>query len=166
MNAILEKVDPFMDRIVLSLLPFFVTTAASLQDARTAILSALASYGARTEAELVEAGQVLGLGLAALKSLGKSAVEGTSLATRLRLRGNANALVRSKKHCQQALTDSLAGEVAEHPPRYGEPQAEEEPFPDLAGAIQHARVMAQEAQRQASPLKTEPSKAAAAQTSP
>ena len=158
MTAILDKVDPIMERIVLSLLPFFINTMTNVEEAGIAIMHALASYGARTEAEMVEAAQVLGLGLAALKSLGELAMEGTSIAMRLRLRGNANALLRSKKHSQQALTDSLANELPDARQHDADPA--DGAYPDIAEAIRHARIMSQEARRQSTPLQTAPAQAA------
>ncbi len=144
MTAFADQIDPFMEVIVVSLMPFFVATSATLDEARGAILAALASYGARTQAELAEAAQVLALGLATLESLSEATISGTSVTTRLRLRGNANALNRSKKQCQQALTDSLGTEPAEPAATAsGEPEA------DLGAAIRHARAMANLATNQA-----------------
>ena len=103
--------NAFMERIILSLLPFFIATTPDLDRARAAIVNAIRSYGARTQAEINEVAQILALGFCTVDSLAESTGIGMSVNKRLRLRGNATALVRSKKSCQQALADSLYMEI-------------------------------------------------------
>ena len=105
--------NAFMERIILSLLPFFIATTPDLDRARAAIVNAIRSYGARTQAEINEVAQILALGFCTVDSLAESTGIGMSVNKRLRLRGNATALVRSKKSCQQALADSLYMEIVE-----------------------------------------------------
>jgi hypothetical protein len=103
--------DIFMERIIISLLPFFLATTANLSEARAAIVYALGSYGARTQSEISEAAQIIALGFCTVDSLAESTEIGMSVNKRLRLRGSATALVRSKKSCQQALANSIDMEV-------------------------------------------------------
>jgi hypothetical protein len=97
--------NAFMERIILSLLPFFRAATPDPDEARAAVVGALASYGARTQHDLTETAQILALGFSTVDSLSDSTDNGMPVEIRLRLRGNAIALVRSKKTCQQALSD-------------------------------------------------------------
>jgi hypothetical protein len=136
--------DIFMERIIISLLPFFLATTANLSEARAAIVYALGSYGARTQSEISEAAQIIALGFCTVDSLAESTEIGMSVNKRLRLRGSATALVRSKKSCQQALANSIDMEV-ERPAQ---------PSPAQPSPVQHSPV-------QHSPVQPEPIRAEA-----
>ena len=113
--------DGFLERIVFSLLPYFAATLPDLQDARHAIVGALTGYAARTRAEILEAAQIVAYSFTALDSLGEAAKQDVSLPMRLRLRGQAIALNRSKKQCQTSLADSLCYDAVEAAPLRAEP---------------------------------------------
>jgi hypothetical protein len=98
--------NAFMERIILSLLPFFLVATPDRDEARAAIVGALASYGACTQHDLTETAQILALGFSVVDSLAESTGGGVSITKRLRLRGAAVALIRSKKTCVQALSDN------------------------------------------------------------
>lgn len=98
--------NAFMERIILSLLPFFIAATQDPDEARAAVVGALASYGARTQHDLTETAQILALGFSTVDSLAESTNSAMPVNKRLRLRGNAATLVRSKKTCQQALSNS------------------------------------------------------------
>jgi hypothetical protein len=115
----------FIQRIAQSLLPFFLATTPNAEEAGIAIVQALNDYGARTESEFTEAAQILALGFCTVDTLAESAAPGLSVNKRLRLRGSAAALVRSKKTCQQALTSSLG---TEHPDSAQPDSAERDPI--------------------------------------
>ena len=139
--------NAFMERIILSLLPFFIATTPDLDRARAAIVNAIRSYGARTQAEINEVAQILALGFCTVDSLAESTGIGMSVNKRLRLRGNATALVRSKKSCQQALADSLYMEIVE--PARPEPIDIEPEATALAVATVQAREKMQHPDRPA-----------------
>ena len=145
----------FMERIILSLLPFFIASTADLDEARAAIVDAIASYGARTQGEITEAEQILALGFCTVDSLAEFTDSGMSVNKRLRLRGTASALVRSKKSCQQALADSLYMEVAE--PAQPDQVRAEARAAALFAAMQRMRDRAQ--QRENQPAATTPKQA-------
>lgn len=100
----------FTERLVLALTPCFadITDPAAR---RTEILAALASYGARTCAELLHAAQAIAFGIGALDLLGRAASAEMSDSLRLRTRSAANALHRSANRAQAALRKSLACDV-------------------------------------------------------
>jgi hypothetical protein len=101
--------SPFLDRLVLFLMPYFVAVAPDHATARSEILSTLASYGARTRAELFTAAQVLAFVLSALDVLAEAkTVQEMTATTRLRYRGCANALNRICQQNEKALAKRLA----------------------------------------------------------
>jgi hypothetical protein len=124
-DAVMTPLKPtqnaFMERIILSLLPYFAATLSDGQDVRDTIICALSGYAARTRAEILEAAQILAYSFTALDSLAEAASEDVSLPMRLRLRGQTNALNRSKKQCQTALADSLCMDAVESAPLHLEP---------------------------------------------
>ena len=113
--------NAFLERIILSLLPFFLVATPDRDEARAAVVGALASYGARTQHDFTETAQILALGFSTVDSLAESTDGGMSINKRLKLRSNAVALVRSKRTCAQALSvnryvsDSPYPGVAESP---------------------------------------------------
>jgi len=98
--------NAFRERIILSLLPFFLVATPNRDEARAAVVAALTSYGARTQHDLTETAQILALGFSTVDSLADSTDRELEINTRLKLRANAVALVRSKKTCAQALSDN------------------------------------------------------------
>ena len=107
--------NAFMDRIVLSLLPFFLVATPDPGEARAAVVGALASYGARTQHDLTETAQILALGFCTVNSLAKSTGSDMSVNKRLRLRGNA---VARQRGCAGPLQKNLSAGTVQ-PPVYG-----------------------------------------------
>jgi hypothetical protein len=105
--------SPFLDRLVLFLMPYFIAVAPDRATARAEILETLAAYGARTRAELFTAAQVLAFGLSALDVLAEAkTIEEMPAATRLRYRSCANALNRTCQQNEKALAKRLACDAA------------------------------------------------------
>ena len=101
----LLKKDGFLDKVVLSLLPYFTAAVPDPRNARDTIVKALMAYAIRTEAEILEAAQIVAYSFTALDNMGEAATPGVSLPMRLRLCGQTSALNRSKRQCQTALAD-------------------------------------------------------------
>jgi hypothetical protein len=121
---------PFLDRIVLFLTPYFLTIAPDPALARADILETLASYGARTRAEMLAAVQIIALGFAALDTLAeaKTMAQDLSPSLRIRYRGCANSLNRSAQLQEKILAKRLASD----PPEASHPTAE--PINDVPDA--------------------------------
>jgi hypothetical protein len=100
--------SPFLERLIRLLLPFFLGVCPDLDSARAEILETLASYGAQTRAQLLNAAQIIAFGLAALDMLHEAKTTDMSPSMRLRFRGCANNLNRSSKQNEQTLTKRLA----------------------------------------------------------
>jgi hypothetical protein len=94
----------FLDTIVMRLVPWFLTVAdGSLEAARQAALSLLASYNVETEEEIRLAAEITSFGFSALAALSSSLDPDLPLNAVIRLRGSANALHRSAHQCQRTL---------------------------------------------------------------
>jgi hypothetical protein len=93
------------DQVVRSLTPFFLDAAhGNDTDASAAADAMIAGFNPQSTEELMLAAQVVVYGLAGLDSLRRSAAEpDLSVATHLRLRGNANAMQRAAQQCRRAL---------------------------------------------------------------
>jgi hypothetical protein len=120
----------FLDRILTLLAPLFLAaTGGDMVAARDAVRSTLASYHARTDAELRLAALVIAFGFGALDALGKAVDPDLSLNQVLRLRGNATALSRAS-HQNQAVLDRL------HKVGPAEPAPEPGAEPDLPASVE------------------------------
>ncbi len=95
--------DPIIERIVLSLVPFFAGVSDDPAAVRRAIVDSLDEFGTTNHAELLLAAQVIAFGLAALDTLAEAHAGGHPDALRMRLRGCANTLHRSVRMCESAL---------------------------------------------------------------
>jgi hypothetical protein len=103
--------SPFLDRLVLFLMPYFLAVAPDHATARSEILETLAAYGARTRAELFTAAQILAFGFSALDVLAEAkTIQEMPAPTRLRYRNCANALNRICQQNEKALAKRLACE--------------------------------------------------------
>lgn len=99
--------DILMSRLVASLVPMLLSSSGGdITLARGAAIETVNAYRPRNHADLIAIAQIIAFGLAALSSLGFSMVDGLSLATTLRLRGNANALNRSAEQNRRALSQT------------------------------------------------------------
>jgi hypothetical protein len=100
--------SPFLEQLIRFLLPYFTDVCADLEAARGEILETLASYGARTRAELLNAAQVIVHSLASLDMLHEAKTTEMSHSMRLRFHGCANTLSRSSQKHEQMLAKRLA----------------------------------------------------------
>ncbi len=100
---------PFLNRLVIYLLPYFLAVTADEENAKAEVLETLASYGARTRAELVKAVQIIAFSFSALDVLAEAKMGGSRLPPTLRLRylGCANALNRHGEHSEKMLEKRL-----------------------------------------------------------
>lgn len=103
--------SPFLERLLRFLIPYFTGVTADLRAARAEALETLASYGARTRAEMLSAVQIIVFSLAALETLDEAQTAEMSPALRLRFRGCANNLNRSSQKTEQTLAKRLACDV-------------------------------------------------------
>jgi hypothetical protein len=102
------QASPFLERLIRFLIPFFVSVTADSEAARAEILETLASYGARTRAELLNAVQILAFSLSSLDMLHEAKTTDMSPSLRLRFRSCANTLSRSAQKNEQTLAKRLA----------------------------------------------------------
>jgi cell division septation protein DedD len=102
---------PFLHRLVRFLLPYFLGVCPDLDSARAEILETLASYGARTRSELLNAAQIIAYGLSGLDVLHEAKTTEMSASLRLRYRGCANTLNRASQKNEQALNRRLAQDI-------------------------------------------------------
>ena len=112
------QVSPFLERLLAFLIPYFTGPSftgitADLAAARAEALETLASYGARTRAELLCAVQIIVFSFAALETLAEANTPGMSPSMRLRYRGCANNLNRHCQKTEQTLAKRLACDVPE-----------------------------------------------------
>ncbi len=105
------QASPFLERLLRFLMPYFTGVTPDLAAARAEALETLASYGARTRAELLNAAQIIIFGLCALETLGEATSLEMSPSLRLRFRGCANNLNRSGQKTEQTLLKRLACDV-------------------------------------------------------
>ena len=106
------QASPFLERLLAFLIPYFLGFSADLAAARAEALETLASYGARTRAELICAVQIILFSFAALDTLAAANMPEMSPSMRLRFRGCANNLNRSSQKTEQALAKRLAADDA------------------------------------------------------
>jgi hypothetical protein len=62
----------FVEYLIHTLMPFFLDIAPDIDTARSEILQTLASYGARTRAEFLNAAQIIACSLSAMDALGEA----------------------------------------------------------------------------------------------
>ena len=122
------QVTPFLEGIILFLVPYFRAIFPNPATARAECIETLASYGARTRAELINAVQIIAFNLTTLDTLAEAKESDMSLSMRLRYRGCANNLNRSSHQNETTLAKRLAAD----PPPPPEPAVE--PINDLTEA--------------------------------
>ncbi len=129
----------FLESIIAFLLPYVMTAAKDVRDARNEIIETLGSYGTRTRAEMLQAAQIIALGMTTLDVLAEAKTAEMSQSMRLRYRSCANGLNRSTLRTEQALDERLAHDLpAEAPETMPEP-INDLPDADLEVAMEHAR---------------------------
>jgi hypothetical protein len=145
--------DILMNLIIVLLAPMFLTAAnGDIIFARMAALETINAYRSQTHAELIVVAQIVACGLAALGSLSLSMADDISFVMTLRLRGNANALMRSAEQARRALKEIRPGSVPS-----ADPQQDEAPLsPD--DEREEAEVIASVAAAQKLAAEFEPSR--------
>jgi hypothetical protein len=100
----LHPADILLNLIAAILAPMFLTaTNGDINIARIAAIETIRTYSPRNNADLIAIAQIVACGLAALGSLSLSMADDISLSMTIRLRGNANALMRSAETHRRAL---------------------------------------------------------------
>src|SRR3984957_13869494 len=110
----------FLETIIACLMPYFAGEATT-QEARSEIIDTLASYATRTRAEMLQAAQIIALGMTTLDVLAEAKTAEMSQSMRIRYRGCANGLNRSTLNTEKALDRRLDCEL---------PAATPEPVPE------------------------------------
>src|SRR4051794_33112876 len=80
------KPSPFLDHLVSFLLPYWATFTEDYAVARADVEETIASYGARTRAELLNAVQIIANSFAALEMLAQAKLQGQLLSPTMHLR--------------------------------------------------------------------------------
>ena len=106
--AVPLKPSAFLETVIAFLLPHFSAAAADIDDARSEIIDTLASYATRTRAELLQAAQIIALGMTTLDVLAEAKTADMSMSMRIRFRGCANGLNRAVLNTEKSLDRHLA----------------------------------------------------------
>jgi hypothetical protein len=117
-----------LESIIAFLLPYFGILGLDDAEARIEIIETLASYATRTRAEMLQAAQIIALGMTTLDVLSEAKSTEMSQAMRIRYRGCANGLSRTVLNTEKALDQRLANDLPAAP----------EPMPELANDLQDA----------------------------
>ena len=128
---------PLLERLICFLLPYFTDLLPDPEAARTEILETLASYGARTRAELLHAARIIAFSMTTLDVLHEAKTTEMSQSMRLRYCGCANNLDRSSRQNQQALDQRLAAAPPPATDQAAEP-TDDMPQAEFEAALQHA----------------------------
>jgi hypothetical protein len=134
---ILLQPGPFRSRLVLFLLPYFLAVTSDYDIASAEVLETLASYGARTRSELINAARIIAFSFSALDMLAEVKATEMSPSMSLRFRGCANNLNRACQQNEASLAKKLACDTPESPTA--------EPIDDMQeaefeAALQHAKI--------------------------
>jgi hypothetical protein len=101
--------SPFLEQLIEFLMPYFRPFTADPGMAGAEIEATLASYGANTRSQMLNAVQIIAFGFAALDTLAEAkTTEAMSPSMRVRFRGCANNLSRSSQQNEQTLAKRLA----------------------------------------------------------
>lgn len=129
----------FLEAITASLLPYFASAAADIQEARTEIMETLAAYGPRTRTEFLQSARIIALSMTTLDVLAEAKTVEMSQSMRIRFHGCANGLNRSTMQVEKSLDTNQAREA----PQPSQPVSEtvdDLPDTDPQGATEPARV--------------------------
>jgi len=130
--------SPFLERLILFLMPYFAAITPDPDLTRAEILETLASYGARTRSEMLNAAQIIAFSFSTLDSLAEAKTPEMSPSMRLRHRGCATNLNRSGRQNEQTLAKRLASPVPNAPEPAAEP-LNDVPEAEFEQALQHAQ---------------------------
>jgi hypothetical protein len=129
----------FLESIITFLLPYFSIHAADLRGARSEILDTLTSYATRTRAEMLQAAQIIALGMTTLDVLAEAKTAEMSQSMRIRYRSCANGLNRSTLNTEKALDRRLDCELPVEAPEPAPEPVNDLPDADMEVAMAHAR---------------------------
>jgi hypothetical protein len=97
----------FLESVIAFLMPYFSIHASNVRAARSEILDTIASYDTRIRAEMLQAAQIIALGMTTLDVLAEAKTAEMSQSMRIRYRGCANGLNRSTLNTEKALDRRL-----------------------------------------------------------
>jgi hypothetical protein len=100
--------NPFRERLLTFLLPYFRVVTKEFEVARDTVLDTLASYGAHSRPELINAARIFAFSFSALDMLAEVKSVEMSLSMKLRYRSCANGINRSCQQDEQRLAKRLA----------------------------------------------------------
>lgn len=138
--ATLLRPSAFLNRLIALLLPHFVSVCHDIDEARSEIVETLASYGACTRPELLNAARILAYSLAGLDLLNQARITEMTPQLRLRCHGSANSLDRTSQQNEQMLTKRLAVEPSPEPEPPVEP-VEDDVDPELDKQIREVHAI-------------------------
>jgi hypothetical protein len=115
------KSSALLETIIAFLLPYFTVATTGINHARIEIIETLASYATRTRAEMLQAAQIIALGMTTLDVLAEAKTTEMSISNRIRFRGCANGLNRSTIQMEKALDRRLACDLPTPLERIPEP---------------------------------------------
>jgi alkylhydroperoxidase family enzyme len=103
---------------------FLIASGGDIELARQAAASTITAYGARNHADLIAISQIIGCSLTALASMSLSMQDTLSLSMMLRLRTNANAMMRNGERTTRSRKDfvpsTVPAETVAEDPRFQE----------------------------------------------
>jgi hypothetical protein len=114
-------VSAFLERLITLLMPYFITLASDPQTARTEIIETIASYGARTRAEMVNAARIIAMSFTSLELLAEATSNELTFPARLRACSLGNSLSRSCQQDERALAKRLRCDGPPAPAKAAEP---------------------------------------------
>ncbi len=129
----------FLESIIAFLMPYFSIHTQDIRGARSEIIDTIASYATRTRAEMLQAAQIIALGMTTLDVLAEAKTAEMSQSMQIRYRGCANGLNRSALNTEKALDRRLDCDL---PPAIPDPVPEpvnDVPDADMEIAMEQAR---------------------------
>ena len=130
--------NPFLERIILFLMPYFLPVAPDAAIARAEIMETLASYGGTSRSEVINTARIIAFSFAALDTLAEAKDPDLSPSLRLRYKGCANNLNRACQQNELMLVERLTS-VASQAPRVAAEPVNDVADAEVEGAIRHAR---------------------------
>lgn len=141
--------NPFLERLIRFLMPYFIDLIPDLALARREILETLAAYDGRTRSEVLNAARIIAFSFASLDMLAESRAPELSPAMRLRYASCANGLNRSCQQNERLLAQRLDGPPPGDPPDGDQPDGDQprpEPRDDMTDPAAEAAIAATNAQ--------------------
>jgi hypothetical protein len=129
----------FLESIIAFLMPYFSIHASNIRAARSEILDTIASYDTRTRAEMLQAAQIIALGMTTLDVLAEAKTAEMSQSMRIRYRGCANGLNRSTLSTEKALDRRLDCDLPAAIPEPAPEPVNDVPDADMQIAMAQAR---------------------------